>query len=289
MHVLRGERLEVQVLDPRADRGRLGSRYCTGGYIVQVTDGRHGSLLAGPQWPAEAPDVFHGQGAPEAFNGFPGAEGVPPGGEVGVMGVGMVRRASAEPFQPRTSRDVSRWVEWSVNAGPAEISMSAEQRYGEWAYRLAKTVRVSVRTVRSQSSMENLGRSPLPVRWFAHPFFPLPAGRRLFRSNIPFTLPASPGSPGFDRDSQGWFCRREDHDWPAGCFCQLGFDPAASRPLELEQEHPLVGRVTVRTDFAPTSFPIWGNDRTFSVEPYWEHTIEPGGRAGWAIEYTFAG
>lgn len=284
MHSLEGDRLEVQVLDTVADRGRLGSRYCAGGYICQVIDSRHGPLLAGPQWPAQSPDVFHGQGAPEAFNGFPGCEGVPVGGEVGVMGVGMVRRSGAEPFAPRTSREVTAWARWSLEAGPSALSMATEQRYGEWAYRLAKTVRVSGRTVRCETAMTNLGGSPLPVRWFAHPFFPVPAGRRLFRSNTAFTVP---DSPGFELDGEGWMCRKPGHDWAAGCFCPLAFDPAAASPLELQQVHPLAGGVTVRTDFAPTSFPIWGNDRTFSVEPYWEHSIALGRSAAWAIEYRF--
>jgi hypothetical protein len=284
MHTLCGDRLEVQVLDPAADRGRLGSRYCTGGYIHQVTDRRHGPLLAGPQWPAERPDVFHGQGAPEAFNGFPGAESVPAGGLVGVIGVGMVQRATAEPFQPRTSREVAAWVDWDASVEAQAITMRTEQRYGEWAYRLTKAVRVSGRSVRSETAMANLGPSPLPVRWFAHPFFPIPGGRRLLRSNL---ASAVPESPGFEADSSGWVCRKPGHDWAAGCFCPLALDPAPARPLELEQEHPLVGRVLVRADFAPTSFPIWGNDRTFSFEPYWEHAIAAGQSAAWAIEYAF--
>ncbi len=132
----------------------------------------------------------------------------------------------------------------------------------------------------------NLGAAALPVRWFAHPFFPIPAGRRLFRANIPFAVPESPG---FDRDGDGWVCRKQGHAWEDGCFCPLEYDAAAAPPLEIEQEHPLVGSVVARADFAPTSFPIWGNDRTFSFEPYWEHAIAPGQSAAWAIEYVFGG
>ncbi len=286
MHALCGERLQVLVLDPVADRERLGSRYCAGGYIHQVIDARRGPLLAGPQWPAGRPDVFHGQGAPEAFNGFPGAESASPGCEVGVMGVGMVRRAGAEPFSPRSSREVTAWAPWSVSAEGSRLTMRTEQRYGEWAYRISKAVQVQGRTVRSETAMTNLGGCALPVRWFAHPFFPIPAGPRLFRSNIAF---AAPDSPGFEKDDQGWVCRKRGHDWLAGCFCPLAFDAAAAPLLELEQLHPLLGSVSVRADFAPTSFPIWGNDRTFSFEPYWEHEIAAGHSAAWAIEYSFGG
>ena len=42
---LRNDSLHVALLDPLADRDRFGVRYCTGGYIFQITDPRHGPLL----------------------------------------------------------------------------------------------------------------------------------------------------------------------------------------------------------------------------------------------------
>jgi hypothetical protein len=284
MYYLSGDRIQVAVLDPVADRQRLGSRYCAGGYVHQVTDTRLGPLLAGPQWPAPQPDVFHGQGAPEAFNGFPGAGDVPVGGDVGVIGVGLVRRADPQPFQPRLNRDVSEFSAWQCDAAPSAVTMRTAHRFGSWGYRLSKTVRAEGRTVRSETQLACEGPSPLPVRWFAHPFFLLPGERRLFRADLDFSVPENPG---FEKDASGWICRKPGHDWPAGCFVQLAYNRDAAATLELEQAHPLLGSVGLRTDFAPTSFPIWGNDRTFSVEPYWEHTIAAGETATWAIEYTF--
>ncbi len=38
MITLANDSLEVQFLDPVADRARFGVRYCTGGYIFQVRD-----------------------------------------------------------------------------------------------------------------------------------------------------------------------------------------------------------------------------------------------------------
>ena len=288
MYILEGDRLTVLVLDPAADRDRLGSRYCAGGSIHQVIDATRGPLLAGPQWPAERPDVFHGQGAPEAFNGFPGAESVRPGEEAWVIGVGLVRRSGEGPFQPRTSREVTRPAAWDVRAAERSVTMGVQQSFGDWSCRLRKTVAVSGRTVRSETAIACAGAAALPVRWFAHPFFPPPArpGGRLFRANIDFGVPENPG---FAKDADGWICRKDGHAWEAGCFVELAYDPSASRALRVEQSHPVVGTVTVRADFAPTSFPIWGNDRTFSFEPYWERTLAPGESAEWAIEYTFPG
>ena len=59
--------LEVTVLDPVADRDRFGVRYCTGGYIYQITDARVGELMSGPTFP-DSFNWFDGQGIPDAFH-----------------------------------------------------------------------------------------------------------------------------------------------------------------------------------------------------------------------------
>jgi hypothetical protein len=43
--------MNVAVLDPVSDQARFGMRYCTGGYIWQVTDHRIGDLIADPNYP----------------------------------------------------------------------------------------------------------------------------------------------------------------------------------------------------------------------------------------------
>ena len=194
MPTLKNGRLTVQILDPDEDRARLGSRYCTGGYIWQVLDAAGAPLLTGPQWPEARPDVFHGQGAPEAFNSYPGAEEVPEGGPVLVIGVGSVRRTSAEqPFQPRHNREVIQFLDWKVETASDTVSMRAEHVFGRWRYRLQKRTFLSGSTVRSATVLSNVGETVLPARWFAHPFFPIPGQARLFRANLPLGVPESLG------------------------------------------------------------------------------------------------
>jgi hypothetical protein len=94
-----------------------------------------------------------------------------------------------------------------------------------------------------------------------------------------------PQNAGFYADANGWVCRRSAHDWRQGCFVRPTFRAAGA--LELEQTHPVVGSVIVTTDFAPSAMPIWGNDNTFSMEPYLEEVVEPQAFREWSISYQF--
>ena len=60
MLTLAGDGLTLELLDPIADARKLGSRYCSGGYVWQVSDARHGPLLSGPRFPDAEPPVFDG-------------------------------------------------------------------------------------------------------------------------------------------------------------------------------------------------------------------------------------
>jgi hypothetical protein len=280
---IEGAEIAVWLLDPNHDRDRLGSRYCCGGYIYQVFDARQRPLLAGPQWPAPRPDVFHGQGAPEAFNRYPDAEHVAAGGPVGVIGVGEVRRSASDGvFDPRHDREVLYFLDWVVSREEGGLLFAVDHRFGARRYALEKSVSLEGRTVRSSTRIENLAPEALPVRWFAHPFFPIPDTEALFRTHMSLEIPENPG---FYRNERGWVCRRSDHRWKQGCFVRP--ELRAAGPLVLEQAHPVVGSVTVSTDFTPSAMPIWGNENTFSMEPYLEESLEPGASLSWSVCYRF--
>ena len=50
-YYLGNDDLTVSILDPIADRERMGTRYCTGGYIFQAADRIHRYLMSGPTYP----------------------------------------------------------------------------------------------------------------------------------------------------------------------------------------------------------------------------------------------
>ena len=43
MYTLSNEQLTVSILNPLADQSRFGVRYCTGGYIFQISDAHFSS------------------------------------------------------------------------------------------------------------------------------------------------------------------------------------------------------------------------------------------------------
>lgn len=284
MYTLRNDHLSVLILDPVADRERLGSRYVTGGYIYQVTDARAGELFSGPHYPHPVPDVIDGQGAPDMFFTPLIAPNTPVGGEVGCIGVGRVRRSSeAEPFNVFQNRLVLEWLPWDIKTDASSLLAVTSQQFLDWGYELTRLVELRDRTITSRTSIRSTGDHILPVRWFAHPFWPHTPDNvlSLFSPQV-----GMQDNPGFKLNDAGWICRREDFDWEK----QGHYQPLQilrQEPLEVIEKHPLCGETMTRTNFAPGFLPIWANKRTYSFEPYFIRELNRGEEAAWQIEYSF--
>ncbi len=270
MFDLANDTLEVQLLDPIADRERFGVRYCTGGYIFQIRDHEHGDLLSGPTYPDHF-NWFDGQGIPDAFNLGPlnSAKTI---GEALIIGIGVC---------DTRARTVRYLCDWRVERTTTEAVFTTHQAYEDYAFDLSRTVSLRVRTVRSHTALHNIGKAALPMRWFPHPFYPQTATDELLWINAPlrwqdandYTL------------SHNGFIARSAWPWNEGKYLPLDHDAAA--PLVLIQRHPKLGMVTAACSYVPGFFPIWGNAATFSWEPFLERTVAPGQTLSWWIDYTF--
>jgi len=279
MYTLRNEALEVTILDPVADRERLGTRYCTGGYIFEVNDPRYGNLLSGPTYP-DSFNTFDGQGIPDAFNRDPltgiggaraGTQQPPNNGLALVLGIGTVNLLE---------NVVAEWCAWDVVADGTSVSMVTRHDFRGFQVTLSRTVSLLGRTVRSKTTVDN-ARRPLSIRWFPHPFYPHPETDELVKFNLVVSFPENKG---YELGDNGFILRRAG-DWQRGHFQAL--DHVATGPLSVIQKHPQLGLVAATTSYTPDFFPIWGNANTFSWEPYLERSLAPGQSAKWWIDYEF--
>ena len=284
MYILQNSQLTVSLLDPATDTAYLGSRYVVGGYIHQVTDAQQGALLSGPEFPAPQPTPFNGQGAPDMFFTSLGDDEAALGDEVGAIGVGRVRRTSdVEPFDVRHNPEVIEYLPWQVEQDEASVTMRTAQEFRGWAYMLERRVELDERTLRSHTRIRSEGESTLPVRWFPHPFFPPTADGVQCRFSVPIELPENPA---YFLNEDDFICLQPDFDWRKGYFQPLGFADAENG-MTITQRHPLLGEVVATIDYATDFLPIWGNDRTFSFEPYFTTQLARGESAAWEIAYAF--
>ncbi len=271
MYTLTNDELEISILDPVADQTRFGPRYCTGGYIFQITDVRHGPLLTGPTYPASF-NWFDGQGIPDAFNLHPLREPTEATPLALIIGVGVC---------DLQQNQVQEFCRWEIAQTPAQISMRTTQTFHGFALALERTVSLSSRTVHSTTRVKNTGRLPLPICWFPHPFFPQPATPELCRFNVPVHMPENPGYA----VGENGFIRRKASPTPHGDYQAL--DHAAQTALVVLQRHPALGLVAATCSYVPGLFPIWGNQYTFSWEPFFERTLAVGQETTWGMAYDF--
>ena len=283
---LRNDQLDVAILHPVEDRDRLGSRYCVGGYVYQVTDSKLGVLASGPGYPSEAhPPVFDGQGLPEAFRdplwvGMEVAEphALPPvGTEMLVIGVGRVHLTADIRQMP-----VDEFAAWEIAEEPGRVTMRVRQEFAGWALELTRTLTLANRTLVSATRLANAGSKPLPYRWFPHPFFPLVLGES-FRANLKVKVPAESA---YELLDSGFVGLKAEAGWNrGGNFQELEFE--SGERLVVLQRHPKLGLVAATHSYTPSYFPIWGNANTFSFEPYTEGVVAVGASAEWSVAYDF--
>ena len=212
-----------------------------------------------------------------------GRDDCPVGETVAVIGVGEVRRTGTNsPFHVRDNPEVARFCRWEIEAGPQIIRMATDQQAPGCDIRLARTVELDGRTVVSRTELVNRSKASLPIRWFAHPFFPLNRDRRCFRPVFPLSVPENPG---YIFSDGGTLFMREEYVWKQGLFQQVDIPSGVMFAAEIF--HPLLPSVNVTADYPLESLPVWANDRTFSPEPYLAVNVSPGGRYEWKIQYCF--
>ena len=275
--------LNVEILDPAdtTDRARLGLRYGWGGYIWQVHEAKLGvPLLAGPEWPNHQPIPFNGQGLPESFRHAEFGTGRPlilEDNRGFIIGIGDVAPNMAGYL------DVAEPCPWSITTSHVAIEFCTEQSGNGYACQLTRRIALDRRKLSSSTRLTNIGNRPLPLHWFAHPFFAL--DDRLITCGLPKTWGMN-ANVGYELDGDHRLSfKRRFRDRDDGHFEQLII--GADTPLSATLSHPPLKEIIFSTDFVPDTCPIWGNSNTWSIEPYMATELIPGTDHAWTLTYEF--
>lgn len=268
MFTLSNDQLEVSLLDPILDRERLGTRYCSGGYIFQISDANAGELLSGPSYP-DSFDPFDGQGIPDAFSRSPLRDPDGPHRAL-VIGVGLVDVDHDRLIAP---------CQWDVDVQKSHFTFMTRHSFAGFAYEMRREVSLAERTVRTKTRLRNVGALSFPISWFPHPFFPHPARDELCWMNVPVHLQQNDG---YEMAESG-FIRRKGWPWDTDHFLVL--DHEATVPVTVLQRHPKLSLIAGSFSYVPGYFPIWGNHNTFSFEPYLERFIGAGQTLDWWVAW----
>ena len=275
---LASDQLCIDLLDPVADRARLGPRFCWGGFIWQVHDRQAGPLLTGPEWPNPTPAPHNGQGLPESFRhsttaGQPllwnGVDGLAPGaGALGHDTTGAVV--------------VTEHAVWQIDVQPQRAAFRTAQSVAAWSYELERTIELDHRQIRSVSKLTNRGPTPLVLEWFAHPFFALAEGRARV------SVPAGTGLPenrGFALTDGEITLRRAFAGSDDGHLEHLTLP--AGQPFATRLSHPHLTHLQFATSFIPFKCVLWANGNTLSLEPFLALSLAPGETRQWSLRYEF--
>eukprot|EP01051_Picozoa_sp_SAG22_P013493 SAG22_NODE_1517_length_4241_cov_6.138098_2_plen_284_part_00 len=226
-----------------------------------------------------------GEGLPDSFSHRPLQDPALPDGAALGVGVGLKDAAELNTVLEPCSWTVAELPVLPGAAGGPALKFTTEQQHGSFRLALERTVSLIGRTVRVETVLRNRGGLRIPIVWHPHPFYPWPHTPALMKANM--ALSVRDGAPtGFGVDDAGYICRKfvwTESDDP----CAMGYLQHADERLMLVQNHPVVGMVAARTSYVPTFFPIWGNSRTFSWEPYFERTVTMGDEEHWSIDYEF--
>ncbi|MEO7598550.1 MAG: hypothetical protein ABIV50_06435 [Opitutus sp.] len=275
---LLGKELRLELIDPINDRGRLGPRYCAGGYIWQVHDLKVGPLVTGPEWPHPNPEPFNGQGLPESFRHRTRA-GKPLTWQ-GLRGVSL--GAGELEQQPDGEVRITAPCVWEVTLKPDRVVFHTRQATLGFDYEIERNVVLQGRTIISETTLVNRSSSLLALEWFAHPFFALTDGEARVEVPAGSTLPENPG---FNLHGHVITQKRRFLHLKDGHMDNLQL-PARTAPT-FHINHPTVAGVSFAVSFAPDECLVWGNNATFSVEPYQTLSLPPGDRRQWNVRYDF--
>ncbi len=305
--------LELKVYLPDADHGFYrGTRFDWSGIIGDLTFAGH--RLYGPWFAAVDPaindftykgpdlDIVSGAansatgpaeefiGADETALGFNAAK---PGGNFVKIGIGVLRRPDAAPYDNFRLYEIVDHGVWHVHAHPSsvEISQRLDDPADGYSYLYTKTIRLvpGKPVLVIEHNLKNLGRLPIATELYDHNFTNID-GRTTgpdFKITFPF-------APKFLKPVEHDLSRTEGNEVlynrPLAGRDEF-YDPIGgydSKNYEFRVENRDAGiGIHTAADRPLAHMSMWSIRSVLAVEPYIGLAIAPGQSAGWSYTYTY--
>jgi len=214
-----------------------------------------------------------------------GFEDAPPGETFPKLGVGLLRRDSAEPYR-FSHRYAVEPFPIRVESGAARVAFVCDPLPCRgYAARLEKTLAVAGRRLSIHYRLANVGEKTLRTTEYCHNFLAIDghAVGPAYRLQVPFATCGRVTEPLLAQGREITWSRTPDH---AFYHPMEGEDVQAAQWWELA--HSPSG-VRVRETVSPGYFrlTLWGTGRVVSPEAFVRVEVAPGETQEWQREYTF--
>jgi hypothetical protein len=307
--------LQLKVYLPDADHGFYrGTRFDWSGIIGDLSFAGH--HLDDPWFSAvdpavhdfmyKGPDLEIVSGLANSATGpaeeFIGADGTAlgfnsaqPGGNFIKIGIGVLRRPDAKPYDNFRVYEVVDHGVWQVHtqARSVEFSQRLDDRATGYGYLYTKTLQLipGKPVLVIQHSLKNLGRLPIATELYDHNFVNIDQRTTGpdFRVILPFAAHfLKPGKQDLCRIEGNQFLYNRPFTGRDEFYVQIGgVDSTANHyDFRVENRDARIGiHITADRPLAHTS--LWAIRSVLAVEPYINLVIPPGQIASWSYTYMY--
>lgn len=288
--ILRSARLAVEVAAPGSVYA--GTRFDWTGFVTQVTlDGQHTFCMPESLVPGQGSGGI-GLCGEFGIDKAIGYDAASPGEAFPKLGIGLLKRPDAEPYNFFRPYEIIQTFPIRVEAAEVEAQFVTDPLdCGGYAARLTKKLRVNDNWLEMAYRLDNVGSKVIDTNEYCHNFMGIdqqpigPDYRLRFPYQVELELPPyMPPQPILnvsgndlalnDAPQRPFYCR------------PLGFFQAGEPQWELLHLPSGVG-LRECDDFAPARVAVWGTAHVISAEVFVNIHLQPGETLTWMRRYVF--
>ncbi|MDX2154011.1 MAG: hypothetical protein SFV54_24945 [Bryobacteraceae bacterium] len=209
------------------------------------------------------------------------------------IGVGMVRRQDAGPYQRFTTYPIINHGTWTLRPYPDKFEFVHELKDSSgYGYKYEKTLRLEggKPTLIIEHALENTGRKPLETSQYNHNFFVVdkqPTGPD-FRVVFPFELKSERDLGELATVEGNRLVYKRTLQPGESAFTQLTGFGATAKDFDIRIENTKVkAGVRIRGDRPIEKIVYWSIHTTLCPEPYIAIKAAPGETVKWRLRYDF--